>query len=100
MPVTLIATLTARAETREQLLLLLESLVDPTRAEDGCLNYDLHVDAENDRVFVFYEKWRSQQDLDAHMRSSHLGRLLDRMDVLLAEPIKVQRLDMIRPVLS
>jgi quinol monooxygenase YgiN len=34
---------------------LLAAQVAPTRAEEGGINYDFHVDAANPCVFVFYE---------------------------------------------
>lgn len=41
---TIIGTVTARPDTREELLTLLAAQVVPTRAEAGCVNYDFHVD--------------------------------------------------------
>ncbi len=34
----------------EELYDLLASQVDPTRAEEGCINYDFHVDAKDPAV--------------------------------------------------
>jgi quinol monooxygenase YgiN len=53
--------------------------VAPTRAEAGCVNYDYHVDVEDPNVFVFYESWRSRDDLDAHLKAPHLRPLLRRL---------------------
>lgn len=46
-------------------------LVAPTRKEEGCLGYVLHQDNENPAVFVFYENWKSAEDLDKHMNTPH-----------------------------
>lgn len=92
MMVSLIATLTARPETREELFRLLTDQVGPTRAEHGCIDYSLHVDASDPCVFVFYENWESQADLDAHMKMPHLEPLLSQIDRLLAKPIDMWRL--------
>ena len=61
---TIIGTVTARPETREELASLLMALVAPTRAEAGCINYDFHVDAADPCVFVFYENWTGRAALD------------------------------------
>ena len=53
--VTIIGTVTAKPDTREELLGLLAAQVAPTRAEPGCLNYDFHIDAADPCCFVFYE---------------------------------------------
>tara|TARA_R110002051_G_scaffold45702_1_gene92169 strand:+ start:42063 stop:42365 length:303 start_codon:yes stop_codon:yes gene_type:complete len=92
--VTIIGTVTAKPETREELHALLSAQVEPTRKEDGCINYDFHVDADDPCVFVFYENWRSQQDLDAHMGMPHLAALFSQVDRLLASPVNIRYLTM------
>lgn len=92
MAVSLIATLTAQPETREELFRLLVDQVGPTQDEVGCIDYNLHVDARDSCVFVFYENWKSQADLDAHMEMDHLRPLLSQIDRLLAKPIDIWRL--------
>jgi len=33
------------------------ALIEPTRREDGCAQYDLHVHTEDPGRFLFYENW-------------------------------------------
>ncbi|MEW6630250.1 MAG: antibiotic biosynthesis monooxygenase, partial [Pseudomonadota bacterium] len=40
----MIGTVVAKTETREELQEILSRFVEPTRAEEGCINYDFHVD--------------------------------------------------------
>ncbi len=87
---TVIGTIVAKDETREELRKILAEQVAPTRAEAGCVNYDFHVDAENPNVFVFYENWRSRADLDAHMKTPHLQPLFSRFEQLLVRPVEVK----------
>ena len=93
--VTIIGTVVAKPETREELERLLAAQVAPTRAEPGCLNYDFHADAEDPCTFVFYENWRSQSDLDAHLAMSHLRPLVSQIDRLLALPVEIRHLTML-----
>ena len=93
--ITIIGTVTARYDTREELQALLAAQVAPTRAEPGCLNYDFHVDSADPRCFVFYENWRSQADLDAHMQMPHLTPLVGQIDRLLARPVEIRHLTML-----
>lgn len=95
MTITVIGTLKARPERRDELQGVLDAMVAPTRAEAGCINYDFHVDAADPCVFVFYENWRSDADLEAHMKMPHLQPLLSQADDLLAGPVDVRRLTMI-----
>lgn len=46
-------------------------LIEPTRAEEGCLEYVLHQDNENPAHLMFYEKWTSKECLQAHMQTEH-----------------------------
>ena len=50
----------------------LEKLVPLTRAENGCVCYDLHRDNENPAHFMFYETWESHERWQDHFNSSHI----------------------------
>jgi quinol monooxygenase YgiN len=50
----------------------LKALVAPSRGEPGCISYELFASASVASTFVTVEKWRSQEDLDAHMASPHM----------------------------
>ena len=92
---TIIGTVTARPETREELASLLMAQVAPTRAEAGCINYDFHIDAANPCVFVFYENWTDRAALDAHLAMPHLKPLFLQLDRLLACPVEIRPLTML-----
>ena len=92
---TIIGTVTARPETREELASLLMAQVGPTRVEAGCINYDFHVDAADPCVFVFYENWTDRAALDAHLAMPHLQPLFSQLDRLLACPVEIRPLTML-----
>jgi quinol monooxygenase YgiN len=48
------------------------SLAAPTRAEPGCLVYDLYQSPDRPHEFMRYEVWASAAALEAHKRSPHL----------------------------
>ena len=48
-------------------------LIEPTRREEGCLQYDLHQDNSNPALFLFFENWTSRALWQAHMESPHLA---------------------------
>ena len=98
--VTIIGTVKARPETRDELLALLAAQVAPTRNEPGCINYDFHVDAADPCCFVFYENWQSQTDLDAHLAMPHLAPLFSQLERLLAEPVDIRHLTMLSQTAS
>ena len=47
-------------------------LIEITRLEDGCINYDLYQDNENKTNFMFYENWESKELWQQHMNNDHL----------------------------
>ncbi len=73
MPLTILAQITAAQGKEDLVRAELEKLVDITRAERGCLQYDLHADNENPGFFVFYENWESRDLWHTHMSAPHLA---------------------------
>jgi quinol monooxygenase YgiN len=76
LPVTLLARFRAKPGQEARLLQELKRLPGPTRAETGCITYELHQSQTDPALFVFYENWASQAALDAHSNSPHLEVLL------------------------
>lgn len=73
------------------------ALVKPTRAEAGCINYDLHQSSEDPSLFMLYENWISKKDLDEHLAMPYLKDFLGKADTLLAEPVEITLWRMISP---
>ncbi len=73
MALTILAQITAAPGKEGLLRSELEKLVPVTRAEAGCLQYDLHADNENPGFFLFYENWESRELWQDHMKAPHLA---------------------------
>lgn len=73
---TIVANIKAKADKVDLVKAELLKLIDITRAEQGCINYDLHQDNENPAHFVFYENWESRELWQAHMGNTHLSDYL------------------------
>ena len=71
-PLTVVATLKAKPGLEKKLGDVLKTLVVPTRAEKGCLNYDMHQSDEDAGLYVFHENWATRADWEAHMKTEHL----------------------------
>ncbi len=62
-------------------------MVDPTRAEPGCMDYDLYQSVEDPSMMFFYENWMDQAALDQHMNTPAFYRVVrGEIDPLLAVP--------------
>lgn len=88
--VVVFATVVAKPGFVDQVLSVLQSLVEPSRMEEGCLNYDLHGDVENSNVFVFHETWLSPAHLDAHSKTPHYVEATSKFEDLV-ESVVVRR---------
>jgi quinol monooxygenase YgiN len=77
---TVTATFQARPGKEAELRAALIGLLEPTRREAGCVNYDLHASPGEPAKFLFHENWTSQAALDAHLQSPHVKALLPRVD--------------------
>jgi quinol monooxygenase YgiN len=69
---TIVAKIKAKADKVDLVKAELLKLIDITRAEEGCINYDLHLDNENPTHFLFYENWESRELWQTHMDNQHL----------------------------
>jgi quinol monooxygenase YgiN len=88
---TVIAEIAAKPGKREELRARLVSMVEPTRAEQGCVQYDLHESNSEPGRFFFLETWASGEMLDRHLASPHLKAFAAAAPDLLAEPLRVVR---------
>lgn len=81
-----LASLHAKPERADALEEILLSFVERTRAEDGCLAYDVHRDARDPNVFLMYEIWASPEALAAHHAQPYLAEFFGkRLDYLTGE---------------
>lgn len=69
-------------EHRETALAVYRALILATRAEPGCVSYELLADVEDEDAFVLAETWLSQADLDAHTRTPHFREAMAQLESL------------------
>lgn len=77
---TIVANIIAKANHIELVKAELLKLIEVTRNEQGCINYDLHQDNENPAHFLFYENWQSRELWQQHMANKHLAEYLKATD--------------------
>ncbi len=82
---TIVANIKANENKIDLVKAELLKLIYITRAEEGCINYDLHQDNENPAHFLFYENWESRDFWQAHMDNQHLKDFLAATEGAVAE---------------
>ncbi|MEM7171688.1 MAG: putative quinol monooxygenase [Pseudomonadota bacterium] len=70
---TIVANVHAKADSIDLVKTELKKLIDITRTEEGCIQYDLHQDNEDPSHFLFYENWTSRELWQNHMNAPHLA---------------------------
>jgi quinol monooxygenase YgiN len=71
-PFTVIAAFVAKPGQEAALEQLIRGILEPTRAEAGCLSYELHQDMENSASLYVLERWTTDAALKAHSESAHI----------------------------
>lgn len=96
-PYALVGVARAKPGQAEALEKRLVSMVAPTRVESGALAYHVHRDRSDSSVFVFYEAWKSVDDLNRHFSEAHVEAFLRDRHVYLDGDLEVTWLRMISP---
>lgn len=87
-----VATIPAREESVLDVRAALVDLAAATRAEDGCVSYELFESRTAPGTFVTVEAWRAQEDLDAHLASAHVAKAFEVAGPLLAAEVAIHPL--------
>lgn len=88
-----IAVLKAKPGQREALRQGLLALIEPTRAEAGCLDYVLFELRDEPGTFYMREAFTSPAALDVHKATPHFRTFAAKTGEVLAEPLRLIVLD-------
>jgi len=67
-------------------LQILRSIIERIRAEAGCISCSVYQDTDSEYVIVLEEKWRSDEDLQRHLRSEDYRKVLLVMEMACRPP--------------
>lgn len=62
---------TCQPNKTEALLAVVDSLLEPSRSEEGCISYHFYEDRNTPGDFLFFEEWRSREDIDLHFTKAY-----------------------------
>ncbi len=92
---TVVAEFHAKPGREDELRKELLALVEPTRGEKGCVQYDVHEEQGRPGHFLFYENWTSRAELDVHAKTSHIERLFGMVGEYVTEEPRIRFFDRI-----
>lgn len=87
--IVLIARLKVKKEAVEAAKRAALEIVEPSREEAGCLNYDFHQQLNDDAVFVWHETWANMAAIEAHGASAHFQEFSRKIESLTEEPLQL-----------
>jgi quinol monooxygenase YgiN len=75
-------------ENRLELLQTLRSMTKEIRKIKGCKNCNFYQNGDNENIFSLIEEWKTQEELDSHLKSDMFGVLIGTKN-LLVEPAEI-----------
>ena len=73
-------------QKRGEALKILRSIVEGNRILPGCLRCRIYEDLEDDDVIMYEEMWKSEEELENHLRSEEYRKVLLVMEMGLNYP--------------
>ena len=68
-------------------------LAEKSRADAGCVGYDVMCSLSNPRAMMFCETWQSRQALDAHAATPHFTRIVPLIKACTVAGTKVNKFE-------
>ncbi|MFV8343892.1 putative quinol monooxygenase [Flavobacterium sp. XS2P39] len=85
MPINLTVILKSKPESVESLKSLLLDLVQNSKKEIACIQYDLQQSIEEPNTFIFHEIWENQNGLDNHNQQAYIQSFFEKSQFFLQE---------------
>ncbi len=93
MTVTVIVETQVKPEHREELEAIFRGALADTRAYDGCLDFTIHINREDDCNWVFIEHWESREHYDRYLAWRGASGFFDTVTAMLAREPSIRYFD-------
>jgi len=90
--VRIVAEIAAKPGRAEALRAVLLAMIQPSVAEAGCRQYELHEDRDEPTRFFFVERWADAAAFDFHCATPHFRQLGPAIQDLIAAPPRLSKL--------
>jgi quinol monooxygenase YgiN len=84
--IVVLATAKERQGKEAELQQAMLDVAAPTRAQQGCLQFELYRSAHDPAAITAFERWSSLEDHERHLRGDHVKALIAKLGGLLAGP--------------
>lgn len=76
---------------RDEAVEAMKTVAAATLQENGCTEYRFALPMKEGDPIVLFEEWESQDALNAHFETEHLGNFRAKMQEVLSEPPIIRR---------
>jgi quinol monooxygenase YgiN len=87
--IVVLATAKAKPGKEADLEQALRDVAAPTRAQRGCLQFELYRSAQDPAAITAFERWASNEDHERHLQGDHVKKLMTLFDGILTGPPEV-----------
>jgi quinol monooxygenase YgiN len=82
-----------KSERRQEAVALIQALAEASRAEMGCLAYEVYIQADCPETIVIWQQWDSLDALEDHFASDHVDCFLDAIPDLIEGEVTSAQFD-------
>ena len=90
-----VARVVARPDSVDAVKRILVGMLEPSRAEEGCLVYELLQCQDDPTDFTFVEEWTDAAALERHAASAHIAGVQPELQAVVAVPTVVRKYSLI-----
>jgi quinol monooxygenase YgiN len=87
--IVLMARLKVKSDKIEEAKAAALAIVEPSRNEPGCINYDVHQTLDDPAVFLWHETWSNQKAIDEHFEMPYFKDFVVKMEEIAEHPAQI-----------
>ncbi|WP_346939173.1 putative quinol monooxygenase [uncultured Clostridium sp.] len=77
--ITIVAKKTIKKDKKEEFKNLANKLIEESRKENGCIEYDLYEEFSNSNVVAFIEVWKNEEAINSHNNTRHFTTIVPEL---------------------
>jgi len=84
-----LAKITSKDGMKDKIVGETKTLIEATRAEEGCIEYNLYSPVGDENILLFVEKWEGKEFLESHVQQDHFLKFGSAIEDYLAEDLEI-----------
>jgi len=84
-----LAKITAKDGMKDKIIGETDTIIKATRAEKGCIEYNLYDPIDSENILLFVEKWEGKEFLQEHIQQDHFIKFGEAIGDFLAKDLEI-----------